>query len=457
MASEKRPPQQRRRRPPAVINLEATEVDPAAAEQRAAPAAEPPGAAPAQPAPPKSEAPKSEDVFIPPPPERPASAPRGEGPSQPPPSDPPRGGPARRPIAWLPDGLSSATVGHAVSAIVGGLLVFALIWLTGALSGPREAAVDLRPRLTTIERQLQDLAARPVPASVDPTRLAAIERQLQDLVRDLAARPVPASFDPKAIDDLAARMTRLESAQSAPRAPVTDPVVLSRLGAAEQAAKGLADNVAALARRSDSVEGALRDNHSRLERMAAALNEMRTAARSAAAGADRAARLALAVGSLRVAVERSEPFAAELAAVKPLTADGAAVAALEPFADKGVPSSAALSQELVGLVKPMLRSGGEPRRDGGFLERMQASAENLVRVRPVGDVAGDDRDAILARVEQRAAQGNVPGALAELAKLSPQARAPAEPWIAKAEARNQAIEASRRLAAEAVAALKEPR
>src|SRR5262249_38479914 len=269
----------------------------------------------------------------------------------------------------------------------------------------------------------------------------AIERQLTDL----AARPMPASVDPRPIDELAARMARLESAQSAPRAPVTDPVVLSRLGAAEQAAKGLADNVAALARRSESAEAALRDSKSRRERMSAALNELRTAARSAAAGSDRAARLALAVGSLRVAVERGEPFAAELAAVKPLTADTAAVAALEPFADKGVPSSAALAQELAGLIKPMLRTVDTSRRDGGCVERMQANAESLVRVRPVGDVPGDDRDAILARVEQRAVQGSVAGALTELAKLSPQARAPAEPWIAKAEARNHAIEASRRL------------
>jgi hypothetical protein len=122
-----------------------------------------------------------------------------------------------------------------------------------------------------------------------------------------------------------------------------------------------------------------------------------------------------------------------------------------------VPSSATLSQELAGLIKPMLRTADATRREGGLIERMQASAESLVRVRPVGDVPGDDRDAILARVEQRAAQGNAAGVLAELAKLPPQVRAPAEPWIAKVEARDKAIEASRRLAAEAIAALKESR
>ena len=81
--------------------------------------------------------------------------------------------------------------------------------------------------------------------------------------------------------------------------------------------------------------------------------------------------------------------------------------------------------------------------------------EKLVRIRPVDEEPrGDDRTAILARVEQRAAQGNIAGALTELAKLPADARAPAQAWIAKAEARNKAIEASRRLAADAVAALK---
>src|SRR5262245_18737792 len=158
MASEKRPPQQRRRRPPTVINLEATEVDPAASAARAAPiepqAAEPPVAESAQPSASKPQtASKTEDVFIPPPAERPSPAAGGRGPSEPPPSDPPTG-PVRRPIAWLPNSLSAALIGNGVAAVVGGLLVFALIWLTGALSRPRDAAVDLSPRLAAIERQL---------------------------------------------------------------------------------------------------------------------------------------------------------------------------------------------------------------------------------------------------------------------------------------------------------------
>ena len=82
-----------------------------------------------------------------------------------------------------------------------------LLWLFGALSGGHDASADLSPRLAAIEKQLNDLAARPAPARVDP----------------------------KAVDDLAARLAKLESAQAAPRAPVTDPVVLGRINAAESA------------------------------------------------------------------------------------------------------------------------------------------------------------------------------------------------------------------------------
>ena len=102
----------------------------------------------------------------------------------------------------------------------------------------------------------------------------------------------------------------------------------------------------------------------------------------------------------------------------------------------------------------MLKAAGTAPRDGGFLDRLQANAEKLVRVRPIEDAPGDDPAAILARIEVRAAQADIDGALAELAKLPAAARAPAQAWIAKAQARGKAVEASRRLAADSVAALK---
>ena len=92
-------------------------------------------------------------------------------------------------------------------------------------------------------------------------------------------------------------------------------------------------------------------------------------------------------------------------------------------------------------------------RDGGILEKLQAGAEKLVRIRPTDDVAGNDPAAIVARIEARASQEDISGALVELAKLPPAARAPAEAWIKKAQMRMAALEWSRRISADALAGL----
>jgi hypothetical protein len=235
-------------------------------------------------------------------------------------------------------------------------------------------------------------------------------------------------------------------------------VLQSRVAAAESAAKQTADNVTALTHRLDSLEASLRDTSGQIQQLATATAELQNRVRETGAGADRPLRLAVAASGLRAAVERGDPFAAELAVVKPLASDTAAVGALEPFAASGVPGAAALGQELAAIVRPMLRAAGEVPRDGDYLDKLVANAEKLIRIKPVGEASGDDRVAILARIEQRASQGNVAGALAELGKLPAAARAPKQAelaaWIARAEARNKAIDAGRRLATEAVAALK---
>jgi len=365
-----------------------------------------------------------------------AAEPRVEASAPPPepPRDPP---PDRRPFAWLPEELSSAHVSAGIAGATGALFLVLLLWLVGALSGGGNSSTDLGPRL------------------------ASIEKKLNDLVKDFAARPAPASVDPKAIDDALARLAklesaqaRLESAQATPRAPVTDPVVLGRLSATENAVNSLADNVAAVSRRTEGIDATLRDTNNRIDKLTAALAELQITARAAAIGSDRAVRLAVAAAALRATVERGDSFSSELAIVKPLASNAGVLAPLEPFAATGVPSNAALAQELTVIIQPMLRAAGAPPRDGNFLDRLQANAEKIVRIRPIDDARGDDRSAILARIEQRAAQGNIPGALAELAKLPPDARAAAQGWIAKAEARNSAIEVSRRFAADAMAALK---
>jgi len=412
MASGKRPPPNsealppqagRRPRPPTVIDVEATEVPP-----------EPPAAAPA----PSADAAPNPDNPAPSEPAQPTpgdSEPiRPQSPPPPPPPPEPRAGNgARRPV-WQP----------ALAGAAGGLLVFLALWLGGLLFNAQEPATDVNARLAALERQGSNPAVRPAPAGTELKTT---------------------------LDGITARLSKLESA-TASRAPAADPAMASRLAAAEKAAKTLADTTTALSGRVDAAETAQRDLNARVERLNAAVTALQAAARETAGGADRASRLAIVATALRDAVVRGAPFAVELAAVKPLAPAGA-LNGLEPFAVSGVPTDLALGADLASIVRPMLRAAPPPPQSGGFLDRLQANAERLVRIRPIDETGGDERNAVLSRIVQRAERGNIAGAQAELAKLPPADRASTEAWTAKVQARDKALDASRRLAADAVAAL----
>jgi hypothetical protein len=163
-------------------------------------------------------------------------------------------------------------------------------------------------------------------------------------------------------------------------------------------------------------------------------------------------RLAVVAAALRDTVARGAPFSAELAAVKPLTRDSAQLAPLEPFAATGVPGAAALARELTDLIPAMRALATPPSRGGGFLDRLQAGAEKLVRIRPI-NAPGNDPDAVLARIEARAAANDIDGALGALAELPADVRAPAAAWTRQAQARSAALAAADTVAREAFAAL----
>jgi hypothetical protein len=137
--------------------------------------------------------------------------------------------------------------------------------------------------------------------------------------------------------------------------------------------------------------------------------------------------------------------------------DQQALAPLDPFAASGVPTAEALGRELAALGPELAQTGETQGRDGGYLERLQSHVERLVRVRPVnGAVAGDDVAAVVARIEAKARQGDIAGALAELRKLPETVRARAAAWVKKAEARQAAIAAAQRVEDSALAALANP-
>lgn len=172
------------------------------------------------------------------------------------------------------------------------------------------------------------------------------------------------------------------------------------------------------------------------------------------AEADRRIRLAIAAVEVRGAVERGQPYAGELAALRGLSADAGALVPLQPFAAAGVPSSANLSRELTVLAPAILHA--DKTEGGGLLERLQARASRLVSVRPRGEVEGEEPPQIVARAEAKAARGDLVGAAAELERLPAPSRGVAQGWIDNARRREAALDASRALALDALKAVGKP-
>ena len=385
------------------------------------------------------------------------------------PPPPPRV-PRRRSLFW-------PMLASAIFGAVLGLAALAVIWrynvlepynidVGGKLASARLAALEARVRAI-------QPASAPAPAAV---------------AAPVVSAPPPAVT--KALDELTARVAKLEAAVQNPKPAPPDLALASRFAALENALKPLGDAVNAANKRVDDLTASLRDTRARLDTSAKALDDLIAAQRqhpaaekadldkldarlvtleaatkslattAAAAGAadksaDRNLRTAVLANALRSAVMRGVPYAAELAGLKAQVADPQALAPLDAFAATGAPSQAVLAQELAGLMPAITRAAepGGSAAEGNFMQRLRARASEFVQIRPVGDAAGDDPAAIVARLNNEVARQDIAGAVADLAKLPAAAKAPAAGFIAKVQARAAAITAAQRVAADALSSL----
>jgi hypothetical protein len=308
-------------------------------------------------------------------------------------------------------------------------------------------------------------------------QIAALQKQIHDLQN----RPAPAP-ETQALDAMRQRVAKIE--HDIANLPPGDKTVAERLAAVDGAMKSLGIALAALNKRNDDAASDARQGSERAAAAEKAVGELRDSVRSAnqqassavdagqlaavqqrvaaleqsvkdmreqlakAATTDSAARLALSAASLRDAVEHGAPYQSELTQAKALGADAQALAPLAPFAASGVPGKQALAHELNDLIPALVKAAGVQNAPSGFLERLQANASKLVRISPVDAPPGDKPSNILARIEVAAAHADIGAALADLGKLPEAARAQAAAWIAKAKARQAALSAAHKLAAD---------
>ncbi|MBW7851834.1 MAG: hypothetical protein H3C38_15180 [Rhodospirillales bacterium] len=345
-------------------------------------------------------------------------------------------------------GLLAGLIASAVVAIlvVGAVAVAAPLWaprlagLAGLAAAERVAAVeagtaDLRQDLARLSARMDDFESA----------LTGLRGELTAL--DGAAGAPSAGAD---VQDLARRIAVLEEqAQASGKGPTSE-TVASLASDAERLGRELAElreSVETLRKTAADAGAVLRLS----QRVEAA----ETAAREAAAQRGSAQALLLAVGQLREAVNRGEPFAAELRALGAiLDGDDAAGGELEKLARhaaQGIPTRSRLIAAFPDLAGRIVRAGLGPDRDGWWRQTVQRLASLVTIRRTEGEAADRSTAAVVARAEAKLATGDLAGAVAELGALEGPALETAGPWMADARARVAADRALSDLTSEAVA------
>ncbi len=185
--------------------------------------------------------------------------------------------------------------------------------------------------------------------------------------------------------------------------------------------------------------------------LAAPKSGARVAAAEVALNRDGAAEAILAI-ALNERLNAGAPFAPELTALARLGADDGKLSALKPFADAGAPTLAALGAAFAKIA-PDVIAAATPPSGGGVMDRLLDHMRKLVRVRKVGEAAGDDAEALAPRISAALARGDLSAALEAYDRLPDAARQASRDWAKAAEARQAAGAAAEGLRADAVGRL----
>ena len=235
----------------------------------------------------------------------------------------------------------------------------------------------------------------PASDAVDPQEIADIRSE----IARLSQAPAPTAEPDTALIE---RIDALEnSIRQQPDMPAIDPAAIETLRAE------IATNQQTMAELRTQLETAVQSQTQTEARLAQAeekLNEPRSDVELARA---------IALTSLKTAIERGGPFLSELDALKAVAPDDPAIASLQPFAANGVPSRSDLTSRFSSVADDILIAVNQPGSGETWTERLMSSARSVISVRPVGNVEGSTPEAIVARIEDKLRNGDLKGAYLE--------------------------------------------
>jgi hypothetical protein len=371
----------------------------------------------------------------------------------------------------LPDGTTGIVVLLMVSAICGGMI--AVYWpflqpggesSVGDRLSTLETRVDeiavghaSRAAMQVIAAQRREIAALKSRLDADEARLAVTEKS-ESAAEGVDLTTLKSNLDKAATDtrQIAARVSRDEQlggpvgaqAMSQLRNDVDGRTTAlhdkvsrfeQRLAALEKSAPP-----ADLAQRLDSF--ALKNEEGVLETRIGELEAQDMT------GVMRRAAAVMALADLVRASAGGEPFVDELAALKSLAPASPEIQDLARYAAKGAPTRTMLADSFSRQIDTIL-SSDHGNANGSWRDRILSGVINVVTMRPIRNIIGNDPEARVARAQVDLNLGEVARAVKEVNALPAAERAAAEPWLKSANERINVDRDARSLAQRLVANL----
>jgi hypothetical protein len=153
--------------------------------------------------------------------------------------------------------------------------------------------------------------------------------------------------------------------------------------------------------------------------------------------------LAASLYNLRRALDEGQPYTAELQSLASLTPVPLDLTSLEADRANGVRNIAQLRESFNASAHTAIEA--EAKATDSSAGGLWSKAKSVVRIRKVGNVAGDDTQAVLARTEVQLKANNLRGAIEEANKLKGEAANGFKPWLDGAKARLSADESITRI------------
>ncbi|MEQ8295183.1 MAG: phage tail protein [Nitratireductor sp.] len=334
--------------------------------------------------------------------------------------------------------------GVVVLAGAGGLQYAGLLPAPGAVQ-PEDGGLDtIRAELAALREKVeagagQDQGASAEAVAAAEARIDELSGRLQTLGEQVAA--IQSSIaaggagEEAALQTLDTRLKALEEtvAGLAQGAGTDQPPQLDALN------DRIAALDAALAKANEAAANATANGAANAEKLAAIETEIAALSeRIDAQAANPKVALAIAAAGLKSAIDRGVPFMTELETYAAIAPDTPEIAALRALAATGVPTRAEIERELGDAANRMIAAAAPADADAGFFERLLASLQSLVKVRPIGEVEGEGAGPTVARMESAIRAGDYQKAIAEFATLSDPVKAAGADFIAKVEARQTA-------------------